>query len=114
MTAMVRAMVKATTYQDLHAEGERLRQLLLRRQVHDREIERLAREVRIWQLRCAVAIAVRNPRLVPDFRARAGALQQLVGRDWQPEADWRARLTELVSSWLGAVAWAADQPREGD
>ena len=107
-------MVRATTYQDLQVEGERVRQLLLRRQVDDREIERLAREIRIWQLRCAVAIAVRNPRRVPDFRARAGALQQLVGRDWQPEADWRARLTELVSSWLGAVAWAADQPREGD
>ena len=107
-------MVRATTYQDLQVEGERVRQLLLRRQVDDREIERLAREIRIWQLRCAVAIAVRNPCLVPDFRARAGALQQLVGRDWQPEANWQAQLTELASSWLAAVAWAADQPREGD
>ena len=107
-------MVRATTYQDLQVEGERVRQLLLRRQVDDREIERLAREIRIWQLRCAVAIAVRNPRLVPDFRARAGALQQLVGRDWHPEADWQAQLTELATSWLGAVAWAAAQPREGD
>lgn len=111
---MVIRMAKATTYQDLQAEGDRLRQLLLRRPVPDREIARLAREARIWQLRCAVAIAVRNPRLVPDFRARAGALQQIVGRDWQPEADWQARLTGLVDSWLGAIAWAADRPREGD
>ncbi|HLY14455.1 MAG TPA: hypothetical protein VKR24_08895 [Candidatus Limnocylindrales bacterium] len=99
-------MVRATTYRDLSDEGERLRQLLLRRQIAEDDIERLAREVRVWQLRCAVAVAVRNPRLVADFRAKAGDLQRLVGRDWAPEPDWQARLMGLVSSWLNAIAWA--------
>lgn len=105
-------MARSATYQDLHRDGEQIRRVLMRRRaLGDGEAELVYRDVRLWQLRCAVAIAVRSPRLVPDFRTRAGTLQERLGRGQQPEAGWQVRLVGLVSSWLGAIAWAEEQAR---
>jgi hypothetical protein len=99
-------MARAATYQDLRAEGETLRQRLERATPNGPPVEGLIREVRVWQLRCAVAVAVRSPRIVSQFRSRAGALQELVGHGWSPSPGWEATLAHLISTWLGAIDWA--------
>jgi hypothetical protein len=104
-------MARSATYQDLRDDGERIRRVLQRRRpLEERQAELVFRDVRLWQLRCAVAIAVRSPRLVAEFRARAGALQEPLGRHQVPGPDWHIRLHELVTSWLAAISWAEQQP----
>ena len=99
-------MARAATYQDLRNEGETLRMRLEHESLNGPPVEGLVREVRVWQLRCAVAIAIRSPRLVPGFRSRAGALQELVGHGWTPSPGWEPALGHLISTWIGAIDWA--------
>ncbi|MGH2465312.1 MAG: hypothetical protein ACRDGI_07620 [Candidatus Limnocylindrales bacterium] len=99
-------MARAASYGDLRGEGETLRTRLERVIPDGPPVETLIREVRVWQLRCAVAVAIRSPRLVSEFRSRAGDLQELTGHGWVPSPGWQSALAQLISSWLGAINWA--------
>jgi hypothetical protein len=106
-------MARAATYEDLRTEGEALRRRLARKSLTGPAIDVLVRDVRLWQLRCAVAIAVRSPRLVAPFRTRAGALQELAGHGWTPVAGWQASLALLIATWMAALDWADGPGAEG-
>jgi hypothetical protein len=99
-------VARSASFEDLRGEGESLRGLLEQTGPHGQPVETLVREVRVWQLRCAVAVAIHSPRLVAEFRTRAGDLQELAGHGWVPLPGWESALAQLISAWLGAIDWA--------
>jgi hypothetical protein len=106
-------MARAASYRDLQAEGLKLRQRVARHGLTGPAVEALVRDVRVWQLRCAVAVAVRSPGLVAEFRSRAGALQERASHGWTAAPDWQPALSVLISSWIGAIDWAEAAGAEG-
>ena len=96
-------MVWTPTYGDLRVDGEMLRRRLGEIIVSTDLVEALVRDIRGWQLRCATAVAVRNPKVAATFRIETGPTQRLFGDDWLPKPGWHTELSQSLEAWLQAI-----------
>jgi len=96
-------MARTPTYGDLAADGQALRRRLSELIVSADRADELVRDIRVWELRCATTVAVRNPGLVAAFRVETGSIQRLMGDAWFRTPGWQARLDDALAGWLAAL-----------
>jgi hypothetical protein len=109
-------MIRTSTYGDLIDDGAAIRRRLSGVDVSVEAVECLVRDLREWQTRCAIAVAVRDPMLVAEYCAGTGPPQRLMGEGWLPTPGWRRELDERLVRCLRALDFVnrlslGDRPR---
>ena len=96
-------MTRSAAYDELLADGLALRRRLAAMRASAELVDDLVREIRSWEVRCATAVAVRNPELVAAFRTETGPLDRLRGEAWFLAPGWQVRLDGSLGQWLRAL-----------
>ena len=91
------------TYGDLRQEGVAIRGRLTGLEVSVEGVDGIVRDIRSWQTRCKIAVAVRSPKFVAEYCAGTGPAQRLLGETWFPTPGWRRELDEKLNSILRAL-----------
>ena len=96
-------MVRSPSYEDLLADGAALRGRLQAIGASSENARELVRDIRSWEVRCATAVAVRNPGRVAAFRGETGSFHRLPAEATPLSGAWRTWLDDSLSGWLRAL-----------